>query len=125
VACGLLQMTKTEVKTLKDWLKMAWADQDEEFFFNVKKLHNFGINPRKQLTIEYVTHENVFSLFGQKGCRLTSLHLSQTNKLSLLNIYWRVFGTKEVTNNKVQGWIVKGYIVEKKKLKLTRPKPLQ
>ena len=111
-------MMKTEGKTLKDWPKMAWADQDEEFFFTVRKLHNCGLNPRKQLTTEHVTHEDVFSLFKQKGLRLTSPHLPQSDKVGLLNIYWRVFGMEEVTNNEMQGWIVKGYIAEKKQIEI-------
>lgn len=95
------QMTKTEGKTLADWPKMDWTYQDEEFFSNMRKLHNSGLNPRKQLTTEHVTQEDVFSLFRQKGCRLTSPHLPQSDKLGLLNIYWRVFGSEEVTNNEV------------------------
>jgi len=60
----------------------------------------------------------MFSLFRQKGLRLTSPHLPQSDKLGLLNIYWRVFGIEEVTNNEVQGWIVKGYIAKKKKIEI-------
>ena len=109
---------KTEGKSRADWLKIAWADQDEEFFFNVQKLPNCGFNPRKQLSTKHVTHEDVLALFGQRGCRLTSPHLPQSNKLSLLNLYWRIFGTEEVTNNEVQGWILKGYIAEKKNFEI-------
>ncbi len=52
-------------------------------------------------------------LVGKK-LKVKSLALKLINKVTMEEIYWKVFGTYTVTNNEMPTWIVCGFIAQKK-----------
>lgn len=54
-------------------------------------------------------------LFGGKKFKVKSLTMKLIDKITMEEMYWRVFGTYIVTNNEMPTWIVHGFIVAKKR----------
>lgn len=55
-------------------------------------------------------------LFGGKNLKFKSLALKLIDKITMEEIYWKVFGTYTITNNEILAWIVRGFIAQKKGL---------
>ncbi len=54
-------------------------------------------------------------IFGGKKINVKYFTLTLIDKITMEEIYWRVFGTYTITNNEMATWIVHGFIAPKKR----------
>jgi hypothetical protein len=54
----------------------------------------------------------ITKIFGPpfEGFKTTNLNLHPKMKKDLFRLYWKVYGTNQVTNNKFMIWFVEAYI---------------
>jgi uncharacterized FlaG/YvyC family protein len=85
--------------------------QTGDFFVNVRKLNDSGVNPRSDLTSKYVYEADLQEVFKKvTKFRTTNNKLHLEMKKKLINLYVKIYGTPHVTNNEFMSWVVKGYI---------------
>jgi hypothetical protein len=66
--------------------------------------------------LQILFNGDIVEVFGllYEGFKTTNLNLHPKMRKDLLRLYWKVYGTNQVTNNKFMIWFMKGYIVQKK-----------
>ncbi len=94
----------------------GYVDQTKNYFKTIKKLSGEGFNPKANFPPNIVFDADIAEIFrlSSKGFKTTNLNLHPKMKKDLFRLYWKVFGTNQVTNNKFMIWFMKGYIVQKK-----------
>jgi hypothetical protein len=81
------------------------------FFSNVKQLNGKDFNTKFDLENQHVNAKECYALFGgSRKFKVKSPNLKLENKATLEDIYWRVFGTRTITNNEVPTWIMHCFI---------------
>ncbi len=83
--------------------------QDATFFSTIQKLNRTGEDP-KYLNNEHVTMDKCMALFGG----LRKFKLKFEDRATMEEIYWKVFGKSNVTNNEISALIVRGFIAQGK-----------
>ncbi len=65
------------------------------------------------MTNEHVTSVNVANFFGNVNkFKATNPLLTLERKQKLEKLYWKIYGTTHITNNKIMAWLVKGWIMK-------------
>jgi hypothetical protein len=92
--------------------------QDVDFFAIVRLLNNTSLDPNFDLDNDHVIVKECTTLFGGRKFKMKSIVLKLVDKLKVTmeEIYWRVFGTYTIINKDMLTWIVCGYIAQKKGL---------
>jgi hypothetical protein len=92
---------------LANWPLVDVKKQYAMFFATIRKLNAFGFDPKYELDNKHVTAKECWFLFGgSKKFKIKSPGLKLEDKVGMEDIYWRVFGTMFVTNNKIPTWIM-------------------
>jgi len=76
----------------------------------VRKLSDEGFNPKANFPPNIVYDANIAEVFGpsSKGFKTTNLNLHLGMRKDLLRLYWKVYGTNQMTNNEFMISFVKG-----------------
>ncbi len=92
------------------WDYVPYKDQSKNHFMIVKKLSGEGFNPKANFPPNIVCDANIAEVFepSSKGFKTTNLNLHLEMRKDLLRLYWKVYGTNQVTNNEFMIWFVKG-----------------
>jgi hypothetical protein len=97
-----------------DWPFLEWCLQTEEYFHFVRGLQNEGDGGHL-----LVNDTDFIELFGHaRQLRATNPKLDPEHLHALTKLYWQCYGTHDITNNEIQLWFVKWYVVGKKGEKL-------
>jgi hypothetical protein len=98
------------------WAPIEYKDQIEHYFMTIRKLINVGLNPKTKISTKLMTKANKAKVFGPgyETLKTTSSHLHLTTKRKFVKLYWQVYGTTNVTNNKFYLWFVRDYIAQLK-----------
>jgi hypothetical protein len=98
------------------WGYVPYKDQIENYFKTIKKLSGEGFNPKANFPPNIVSDADIAKAFrlSSKSFKTTNLNLHPKMKKDLFRFYWKMFGTNQVTNNKLMIWFMKCYIVQKK-----------
>jgi hypothetical protein len=93
--------------------------QTHEFFVTKRGLCREGLNPKLASDMVVVTEEKIEEVWEKCTTYKTSNSalLPEMSK-ELVELYTRIYGKTEVTNNKFMPWVVKGYIAEQIGLKV-------
>jgi hypothetical protein len=76
-------------------------------------LNGFGLNPKLPFDMACVTIEEVKEVWGKcSAFETTNTTLNLETRNELLQLYAKIYGKMEVTNNEFMTWVVKGYIAE-------------
>jgi len=88
----------------------------EDYFKTVRKLNGEGFNPKANFPPNIVFDADITKVFrlSSEGFKTTNLNFHPEMRKDLLKLYWKVYGTNQVTNNEFMIWFVKGYITQKK-----------
>jgi hypothetical protein len=87
--------------------------QTPEFFVRERGLCGKGLNPKLAVDMACVTPEKIEEVWGKcTSFKTTSTTLNPKTRRDLLQLYSKIYGKIEVTNNKFMTWLVKGYIAE-------------
>jgi hypothetical protein len=87
--------------------------QTLEFFTKERGLCGQGLNPKLATNMVFVTVEKIEEIWGKcTGFRVTSTTLKPETWRELLDLYYKKYGKREVTNKEFMAWMVKGYIAE-------------
>lgn len=90
--------------------------QDVDFFAIVRLLNNTSLDPNFDLDNDHVIVKECTTLFGGRKFKMKCIVLKLVDKVTMEEIYWRVFGTYTIISNDMLTWIVCGYIAQKKGL---------
>jgi hypothetical protein len=97
-----------------DWPFLEWSLQTEEYFHSVRGLQNEGDEGHLP-----INDTDFIELFGHaRQLRATNPKLDPEHLHALTKLYWQCYGTNNITNNEIQLWFMKGYVVGKKGKKL-------
>jgi hypothetical protein len=88
--------------------------QDVGFFVKERSLSNKGLDPKNSKEVDpYATLVAIEEIFGKGGkFRTTNTQLHPDTWKELIDLYKKIYGTRDVTNNEFMEWHVKGYIAE-------------
>jgi hypothetical protein len=79
------------------------------------------LNLQTDLTIDHVYQANlneVFSPLKQLKYKVTSPFLHPDTKKELVRLCWQIYGTSFITNNDLAIWVVRGFIMQEKGIKI-------
>jgi hypothetical protein len=72
-----------------------------------------GLDPKHDLTYEQVIITNIVSYFGNvKTFKTTCPLLLYDTRKEIETLYYKINGTRHITNNELMVWFVKGWIVQ-------------
>jgi hypothetical protein len=80
----------------------------------VKELSVVGLDPKHDLIDEHVTTIDIVAIFGNvKKFKTTNPLLFLDARKEIETLYWKIYGTKHITNNELMVWFVKGWIIKR------------
>jgi hypothetical protein len=89
--------------------------QEFAFFSQVRQLVDISLDKKIDLNNKYVTIKECIALFGgSKKFNIKAHDLKLEDRITMEEIYYKLFGTSIITNNDMPTWIVHGYIVHTK-----------
>ncbi len=97
---------------------LDFALQTKKYFSIVRHLHNKGLNPQTELTIEHVYQANLNEVFGplkQLKYKVTRPFFHLDTKKELMKLCWQTYGTSFITNNDLAIWVVRRFVTQKKR----------
>lgn len=116
------QKLKKKEQIDKDWPPFPpkpTGEDNEIYFKTVRQLPSEGLDPKSDITDQHVSSADVMKLFGVvKPLRVTNPILPDVDRKGLHTIFWRVNGHGHIPNNEFMSWLVRGYIAEKRGLKV-------
>ena len=87
--------------------------QTHEFFVTERGLCGEGLNPKLASDMAVVTQEKIEEVWGKcTTYKTTNAVLLPERRKELVELYAKIYGKPEVTNNEFMAWVVKGYIAE-------------
>ena len=90
-----------------------FREQTVEFFVKVRGLGNSGMNPKSAADTAGVSADDLEEVWGKvSSYRTTNTRLHPETRRELINLYAKIYGTEDVTNNEFMLWVVKGFILE-------------
>ncbi len=106
---------------LESWLVVHIKKQKFVFFSQVWQLVDTSLDKKFDLNNKHVIVKECIALFGgSKKFNIKAHDLKLEDRITMEEIYYKLFGTSIITNNDMPTWIVHGYIThtkgQKKKL---------
>ena len=93
--------------------------QTHEFFETERSLCGEGLNPKFASDMAVVTQEKIEEVWGKcTTYKTTNSALPPERRRELVELYAKIYGKTEVTNNKFMAWVVKGNIAQQMGLKV-------
>ena len=93
--------------------------QTYEFFETNRGLCGEGLNPKFASNMAIVTQEKIEEVWRKcTTYKTTNSALPPERRRELVELYAKIYGKTEVTNNEFMVWVVKGNIVEQMGLKI-------
>ena len=93
--------------------------QTHEFFETERGLCGEGLNPKLASDMAVVTQEKIEEVWGKcTTYKTTNSALPPERRRELIELYAKIYGKTEVTNNKFMAWVVKGNIAKQMGLKV-------
>jgi hypothetical protein len=87
--------------------------QTHDFFMKERGLCGLGLNPKLPSDMACVTSENIEEVWRKcSSFKTSNTNLKLESRLDLLQLYAKIYGKPEVTNNEFMVWVVKGYIAK-------------
>jgi hypothetical protein len=81
----------------------------------VRELLVVGLDPKHDLIDEHVTTLDIVTIFGNvKKFKTTNPLLFPNARKEIETLYWKIYGTRHITNNELMVWFVKGWIIKQK-----------
>ncbi len=108
------------------WDFVLYKYQIENYFKIIRKLSGEGFNRKANFPPNIVFDVNIVEVFRSsfEGFKTTNLNIHLETKKDLLQLYWKVYGTKQIMNNEFMICFVKGYIAHKKGEKVNRARAI-
>ncbi len=108
------------------WDFVPYKYQTKNYFKTIRKLSVEGFNRKANFPPNIVSDVNIVEVFRSsfEGFKTTNLNIHLETKKDLLQLYWKVYGTKQIMNNEFMICFVKGYIAHKKGEKVNRARAI-
>jgi len=108
------------------WDFVLYKYQIENYFKIIRKLSGEGFNRKANFPPNIVSDVNIVEVFRSsfEGFKTTNLNIHLETKKDLLQLYWKVYGTKQIMNNEFMICFVKGYIAHKKGEKVNQARAI-
>jgi hypothetical protein len=110
------KMGRRKVPTMEGYKLLA---PNKKYFSIVRKLYNKSLNPKINLTNVHVCDEDLMEVFGLNcSYKLINPFIHVDIKCELKKLHWQIYGSTTPTNNDFVLWFMKGYIAQKKGIKI-------
>jgi hypothetical protein len=87
--------------------------QSHDFLVTNRGLGREGLNPKLTSVMAVVTAEKLVEVWEECSTfKTTNTTLKPHSRKELLDLHAKIYGKREVTNNEMLGWVVKGYNAE-------------
>jgi hypothetical protein len=84
-----------------------------DFFVRERGLCSKGLNPKNSVEMSFITVEKIKEVWGKcTAFKTTNMTLKPETRSQLLELYSKIYGKVDITNEEFMLWLVKGNIAE-------------